>query len=253
MRIAALYDVHGNLDALEAVLAEIERRDVDLILVGGDVAMGPFPSETLERLRRLPRRVEFLRGNADREVAKDPDDDSDAAEPWAEKRRWVSSRLDPRQRAFLRELPTTLGFDVDGLGPTLFCHGSPRSDEEILTRLSSEARLGEILAGVRENVIVCGHTHAQFDRRWSDKRIVNAGSVGLPYVGAPIPAWATFGPDVRLERTPYDFVGAGERIRASGFPGADEFVEKYVLRAPMSDEVSELFERMAIERARASH
>src|SRR5881628_2048949 len=129
MRVAALYDIHGNLRALEAVLAEVERFAPDRILVGGDIALGPMPRETLERLGSLAEPVTYIRGNCDRMMAEAGGGDS----PWGERTRWAAARCTPIQLGLLGGLPTTATLDVEGLGPTLFCHGSPRSDEEILT------------------------------------------------------------------------------------------------------------------------
>jgi predicted phosphodiesterase len=243
MRVAALHDVHGNRPALEAVLAEVESLGVDAIVVGGDIAIGPMPRGALERLLALDERALFLRGNGDREIAEGPNpEDSDL---WVERTRWSADQLERGQRAWLGGLPDTQSLDVDGLGPVLFCHGSPRSDEEILTRISPEARAAAALAGVQEAVVVCGHTHVQFDRQVADKRLVNAGSVGMPYEARPGAYWALLGPEVELRRTEYDLEAAAEAIRATGFPGAEEHAAKNVLAVPSAEEATEQFEAMA--------
>ena len=250
-RVAALYDVHGNLPALEAVLAELEEVGPDLVVVGGDVAAGPVPRDTLERLLALGERAVFVRGNGDRELAEaagtaDADDDV-----WSARARWAAERLTGEQLAFLRDLPLTAVVDVGGLGPTLFCHGTPRSDEEIVTRATPEGRMRDVLAGVAEAVVVCGHTHVQFDRTVAGVRVVNAGSVGMPYEAELGAYWALLGPDVELRRTAYDAGEAAERIRASGFPDAEEFIRENVLATPAADEATDFFERMAEERRAA--
>ena len=189
MRVAALYDVHGNLPALEAVLGEA---DADVIVVGGDTVAGPWPAETLERLRSIDGDVRFIRGNADREIY---DDEPGSAPP--EILEYVRERLSPEQIDFLRSLPLTVS-----LGRVLFCHATPRNDEEIFTKISPEERWREALAGVDADVVVCGHTHVQFDRRIGDIRLVNAGSVGMPYEREPGAYWALLeGTDVELRRT----------------------------------------------------
>ena len=250
-RVAALYDIHGNLPALEAVLAEVDELGADAIVVGGDVALGPLPRETLERLMSLDERALFVRGNADRalvEEAAAPPREDDA---WAARTRWVAEQVADAQREFLATLlPGNAVLEIDGLGPTLFCHASPRSDEEILTRATPESRLREALGAVREAVVVCGHTHVQFDRALAGVRIVNAGSVGMPYEREPGAYWALLGPDVELRRTPYDVAAAAGRMRASGFPEADEFVREFVLSPATPEEATEAFERMATEPAR---
>ncbi len=241
MRVAALYDVHGNLPALEAVLAEVDALEVEVVVVGGDIAIGPMPRETLMRLLELEDRARFVRGNGDREVAAEPG----GADLWAERTRWSASQLTRGQRAWLAALPESHSVDVDGLGAVLFCHGSPRSDEEILTAISPEERVASAVAGVPEPVVVCGHTHVQFDRRAAGKRLVNAGSVGMPYEARPGAYWALLGRDVELRRTGYDLEAAAEAIRATGFPGADELAAENVLTVPSAEEATEQFERMA--------
>ena len=227
-RVAALYDIHANLPALDAVLADAE--EADLVVVGGDFSHGPLPAETVDRLRGLGDRVRFIRGNADREVGRE-----DA---------WQRAPLGPERLEFLAGLPETLTIEVDGLGGVLFCHGSPRSDEEIVTAVTPDERLGRILAGVAEPVVVCGHTHHQFDRVAHGIRVVNAGSVGMPYEGRSGAFWAMLGPDVELRSTAYDLDLAEVAILASGFPGAEELLD--TLRSPpTAAEVARHFESLA--------
>jgi putative phosphoesterase len=243
MRVAALYDVHGNLPALEAVLADVEALEVDRVVVGGDVCIGPMPRESLERLLALGERALFVRGNGDREIAGDSFEEG----LWGERTRWSAAQLERGQLAWLAALPDTQTVEVDGLGAVLFCHGSPRSDEEILTRISAEARVAAAVAGVEERVVVSGHTHVQFDREIAGKRLVNPGSVGMPYGAQPGAYWALLGPDVQLRRTAYDLEAAAEAVRATGFPAAGEHAADNVLTVPTAEEATEQFERMASE------
>jgi len=237
MRVAALYDVHANLPALEAVLAEV---DAGTILVGGDAVLGPMPKETLSLLR--DRGATFIRGNCDREVAAP----GEGEELWTRRARWAHEQLDDEELAFLHDLPHPLPMEVDGLGEVLFCHGSPRSDEEILTAITPPKRLDPILDGVTQSLVVCGHTHAQFDRLVGDRRLVNAGSVGMAYEGEPgIAAWALLGPTVELRRTPYDVEAAAELVRETGFPEADEHVNEALLHPPSAEQVTAHFESLA--------
>jgi putative phosphoesterase len=228
VRIAALYDVHGNLPALEVVLAEIAEDPVDRLVIGGDVVAGPMPREVLAVLRDLGDRAVWVRGNGDRE----PD-------------AWVVRHLGASEISFLSELPTSLSLDLDGLGQTLFCHGSPRSDEEILTALSPAERVASALAGVQERVVVCGHTHTQFDRKVGGVRLVNAGSIGMPYESRGGAYWARLGPDIDLRRTEYDVEGAIERMRAAGYP--DENHLENLVTVPSGDEAAAFFESQAQE------
>ncbi|MGH3037646.1 MAG: metallophosphoesterase family protein, partial [Gaiellaceae bacterium] len=246
-RVAALYDVHGNLPALEAVLAEVERSGADLVVVGGDVAIGPMPRECLARLRALGDRALFVRGNGDREIASVPDDEDD--DLWAARTRWSAVQLDERELEFLAGLPATQSLRVRGLGRVLFCHGSPRHDEEIVTALTTDERLAPMLRGVEERTVVCGHTHVQFDRVVDDTRVVNAGSVGMPYEMRPGAYWALLDGEVELRRTGYDLETAAAAVRASGFPGADELADENVLATPGPTEASEHFERLAADAA----
>jgi putative phosphoesterase len=238
MRVAALYDVHAMLVPLEAVLAELERESIDVVVIGGDVAAGPQPVETLSRLLAISGEVLWVRGNADREVAH-----PDTAD-WPQSR-WSGERLDAAQRAFLAGLPEQQQLDVDGVGRVLFCHATPRSDEEIVTPLTPTERLERILEGVSADVVVCGHTHMQDDRRIGAVRWVNAGSIGMPYEGEAAAFWALIGPDVELRRTSFDIQAAIAAVRASGMPGAEEFVAENLLATPDRQKTARFFEDRA--------
>jgi predicted phosphodiesterase len=242
MRVAALYDIHGNLPALTAVLAEVEEAEPDVVVVGGDIALGPMPRDTLELLLTLGERALFVRGNCDRLM----NEEITEGGLNADRTRWSADQLERGQRAWLAALPDTQTVDVDGLGPTLFCHGSPRSDEEILTAISPDLRVAEAVKGVAEETVMCGHTHVQFDRMVADKRLMNAGSVGMPYESLPGAYWALLGPGVDLRRTDYDREAAAEAIGATTFPDAREFAAANVLTVPSGQEATEIFERMAI-------
>ena len=220
-RVAALYDVHGNLPALEAVLAEVG--DADLIVVGGDVVGGPFPAETVERLRDLGDRVRWLRGNAERELVEQPPP-REAGPPPGELER-LRAALSDEQVDFVYGLPERVELDVEGLGRVLFCHATPQNDLDIVTPLTPEERLRRILEGVTADAVVAGHTHIQEDRRVGGVRWVNAGSVGMPYEDEPGACWALLGPEVELRRTEYDAtkLGGYEYPQASRQEAADYF------------------------------
>jgi predicted phosphodiesterase len=242
MRVAALYDVEGNLPALEAVLEEVECEQPDAIVVGGDMVTGPMPSKTLDRLRSLES-AHFLRGNADRGVVevkrgkRPPGLSDDVIEALA----WAGDRLSDEQIDFLAGLPQTVTLDVDGLGRVCFCHATPRDDNELFTEQTPDDAVAELLAGTKEATVVCGHTHMQFDRQVGRWRVVNAGSVGVPWDDGPEPRWALFGPDVSFRRTRLDQEGVAEKIRATGWPGAEEFLGDTRSR----EDVLEMFEQAA--------
>ena len=242
-RVAALYDIHGNLPALHAVLAEVDSLGVDAVVVGGDIVAGPMPVETMDALRAR-RDARFIRGNADRELAAGaPEPSSAAARPgWA----WLTDRLDEEQRAWLAGLELSLTVEVEGLGSVLFCHGSPRSDEEIITRLTTDERLAPMVDDVAQPVVVCGHTHVQFDRAIVGRRVINAGSVGMPYQGEPGAYWALLTDVVELRRTAYDLDNAAELIGATGHPQATALIES-LRHPPSGEEASSHFEKLALE------
>jgi putative phosphoesterase len=242
MRVAVLADIHGNLPALDAVLTEVEQAAPDAIVVAGDVAAGPMPCETLDRLAGLGGEIHFIMGNADREMVEAFDGVRDAGDviPWA------AGRLDRARRDALASYVPTVSLDVGGLGRVLLCHGSPRSDEEIITVLTGADRLAPMLAGVDEPTIVGGHTHRQFDRQVAGRRVINAGSVGMPYEGDAAAFWALLGPRVELRRTAYDVEAAARIMRAAGLPDIDRLMLRESLLEPTDpDEVAGYFEGLA--------
>lgn len=247
MRVAAVYDIHGNLPALEAVLQKISQVKVDLIVVGGDVVAGPMPRETLERLLGLNVPVRFIQGNADRQVVEQmtAEEVSTLPEEIAEVVRWVAQQLEADHAQMLAGWPKTLSLEVDGLGTVLFCHATPRNDTEIFTRLTPEESLLPVFAEVEASLVVCGHTHMQFDRRIGGLRVVNAGSVGMPY-GEPGTSWLLLGPSVDFRHTSYDRVQAAERVRATSYPQAEGFALENVLRTPTEEEALGVFEPTAL-------
>jgi putative phosphoesterase len=244
MRLAALYDIHGNLPALEAVLEEVRQAGVDEVVVGGDVVPGPMPRETLAALLELELPVRFIRGNGDREVAAlmAGGEPTSVPERFRELMRWNAAQLLPEHQAALSGWPASLRIEVDRVGEVLFCHATPRNDSEIFTRLTAVERLNPIFAGLGVPMIVCGHTHMQFDRMVGAVRVVNAGSVGMPF-GATGAHWLLLGPDVGLRRTPYDLAAAAARIRRTEYPQAEEFTSGSVLRPPTEDDMLAAFAR----------
>ena len=222
MRIAVLSDVHGNLPALEAVLAEVEDEGFDLIVSAGDVVAGPMPRECLERLAGFGDRVRWVMGNADREVVAAfdgalADDPADSATRDAH---FAAARLERRHRDLLASFaPAVVA------GQALVCHGTPASDTQILTPRSSPERFAAALEGVDAPVAVGGHVHLQFLQRAGSTLWCNAGSVGLPYEGAPGAYWLALTSEApNLRRTRYDVDAAHAAIAATGYAGAEDFL-----------------------------
>jgi len=235
MRVAALADVHGNAPALAAVLGELEQEPPDLVVFCGDLTWGSLPQETLALVRGLGIPARFVRGNADRMVGVE---DGGVRGPW------LAARHTAEDLAFLATFEPTVTVDVDGLGPTCFCHGSPRSDEECVTERTPVERVWEFMADREEHVVVTGHVHLQFDRAVDGIRSVGPGSVGLPYGDQPGYAyWAMLGPDVELRRTPYHLVDAIGLMRATDDPRVETIVELMGNPTPR-EEVLEEVERL---------
>ena len=185
MRVAALYDVEGNLHALDAVLAELERIRPGVVVFGGDLFCGAQPVQVIDRARSLPT-ARFILGNVDRL------DDPNVA--------YQVAKLRPDQRDFVAAFPAQLV-----IGDVLYSHGSPRSVDEAVTMLTPDDVVREMVDGIEQRVVVIGHTHTQFDRRLDGYRIVNAGSVGAAWESAPGAYWALIeDEDVELRRTRYD-------------------------------------------------
>ena len=195
MPVAAIYDIHANLPALEAVLQEIRQAGVDQVVVGGDVVPGPMPRETIACLLDLDIPVQFLYGNGEVAVLEQMAGREPAAVPEQFRPiiRWTAQQLDPEHERVLAGWPKTLRVEIAGLGEVLFCHATPRNENECFTRLTPEERLLPVFEGLDVPVVVCGHTHMQFDRMIGRTRVVNAGSVGMPF-GEPGAYWLLLGP-----------------------------------------------------------
>lgn len=238
--IAVLSDIHGNLPALEAVLAEVAEAEVDLIVLNGDLVDGPFPGETLDLLERLGDRAVWLRGNGDRWLVeaqsgfRHPDPATDAMLQWA------SRRLTEGQRDRLATLPLTLTLDVAGRGPVGICHATGRSDNEMFLVDSGSEQAAAAFANFEAETVVVGHCHMPFDRLIDRRRIINTGSVGMPY-GHSGASWALIGSDVVSRQTPYDVDAAASRIARSGMPGASDFARTYVRSQPSAAEALDAY------------
>lgn len=241
MNVLALYDIHGNVDALDAVLADPRAARPDAVVVGGDAVPGPFARATLERLDAIGVPLHWVRGNGEREVAAAVGTDPQQLDEMAARTAALSAAELGEDRAQrLGELGLTV--QLDGV---LFCHASPRRDDEMLSRLSSPERWAAALDGVSAGLVVAGHTHQQDDRRVGAVRFVNAGSVGLPYEGDGAARWLWIADgEPELRHTPYDAATAGARILAAGWP--DERSVRGALVDPVEPiVVTRIFEELA--------
>src|SRR5438034_7971459 len=221
---------------------------IDRIIVGGDVLPGPMPTETLACLLELDIPAQFIRGNGDRETLAwmRGTETSAIPEPYRESMRWVARQLHPEHEQLLASWPETVRIDIRGLGDVFFCHATPRNDSEIFTRLTDEDRVLPMFEGVDAAVVVCGHTHMQFDRTIGKTRVVNAGSVGMPF-GKPGAYWLLLGPDVELRHTRYDLAKAAKRIRATSYPQAQHFAAHNILQPPSEKEMLEAFAKAELK------
>jgi putative phosphoesterase len=239
-RVAVLADVHGNAVALGAVLREVAAAKPDLVVFGGDLTWGPLPEDTWALVRPLQASAIFVRGNAERALAEAAlRMDEGSLSELRPRERWMVERHLPSTRAQLAAFAESAVIEIAGLGPVRFCHGSPRSDEELVTFATPEPRIRALLEGVTEKVLVTAHTHIQFDRTVAGIRSVNPGSVGMAYEGRPgIAFWALLGPDVDLRQTAYDLDEATRRYRATDDPLAEEMIE-ILVAPPTREEVVE--------------
>ena len=248
MRAAALYDIHGNLPALDAVLADVRQLGVDCIVVGGDVLPGPMPRETIARLLALEIPTQFIYGNGDLAIlaqlnAASPGDvtywgtssGAPLREPFGEIFRWTAQQVG-EYRDVLASWPLTTTLEIGGLGRVLFCHATPRNEVEIFTRVTPEERLAPVFAGVDASLVVCGHTHMQFDRMVGRLRVVNAGSVGMPF-GTTGADWLLLGPGIELRKTQYDLNATAEQFRRTGYPMVEDMAVRFILNPPSEQEL----------------
>jgi len=241
MRVAALYDIHGNLPALEAVLEDVARARADRVVIGGDVVPGPMPRETLARLLDLELPTQFVVGNGEVAVLAEMEGkESGVPARYREGIRWNAAQLRRCDRELLASWQNTLQMEIGGVGKVLFCHATPRNPDDIFTRLTPQDRLVSIFAESNADVVVCGHTHMQFDRAISRLRVVNAGSVGMPF-GDPGAYWLLLGPEVEFHRTEYDLEVAASRIRRTHYPEAEEFAAHNVLLPPSEEKMLQAF------------
>ena len=215
------------------MVEDVLRAQADQILIGGDVLPGPMPGECLDYLLQLKIPVHFIAGNGDRVVLEQlaGKESAEVPEQFRPVIRWNAGQLSPEHQRFVASWPSALRLHIPPLGSVLFCHATPRNDTEIFTRVTPEDRLAAVFRGVKEHIVVCGHTHMQFDRMVGDIRVVNAGSVGMPF-GEAGAYWLWLGSEIELRRTEYDLAKAAQRIRCTSYPQADDFAARNVLDPP---------------------
>jgi len=244
MRIAAIGDVHGNLPALEAVMDEICTESVDGIVVCGDTIAGPLPTETVAVLQESRIPVHFLRGNHDSDVVRflsgqEPGGmvakDDDAA-------RWEASKLTREQKASLLTWPATVEIESEPWGKILFCHATPHNETFVFSRLTPEAKLLSVFERLNVSLMVCAHTHMQFDRTIADVRVVNTGSVGM-CVGRTGADWLLIDDEIQFRHTDFDLNQAAERIRQSDYPQAESFAMDHVLQTAPESRMFEIIDQ----------
>jgi predicted phosphodiesterase len=242
MRVAALYDIHANLPALQAVIDDLRQQGIEQVIIGGDVLPGPLPRETLEVLLHLEIPAKFIMGNGDREVLARIEGSDMTSLPKAARKaiEWTAQQLSRADERLIRSWPATLALPVVGLGDVLFCHATPRNNTEIFTRVTEEERLLAVFAGVKQSIVVCGHTHMQFDRTVGSTRVVNAGSVGMPF-GRSGADWLLLGQDVQLRHTAYDLARAAEEVRKTSYAEAAAFADNYILHPPSEEQMLALY------------
>ena len=217
--LAVLYDIHGNLPALEAVLADADTARVDQYLLGGDYGTpSPWPLETLSRLREL-RNATWIRGNGERWLREPPLDRPEVMGAYDVFR----GSLPDEEVDWLYALPPQT--ELDGI---LYVHGSPLSDVESFAPQPEDGE-ERMLAGVCDRTVVFGHSHQQFRRPGPDGTdLVNPGSVGMPLDGDVRAAWAVWDGDFEFRRTDYDNERAAAAYR--DLPGPGEIFAARILK-----------------------
>ncbi|TRZ41633.1 metallophosphoesterase family protein [Robertkochia solimangrovi] len=253
MKIAALYDIHGNPFALNAVLKEVEKIEVNQIIIGGDVIAGPMPNETLRLLEETSTPMQFLCGNAESEVIRhlDGKEINGLSERADQEAIWVSEQLSEDHKAWIREWKSTICLETDTLGEILFCHATPQSDVEVFTKMTRKDKIATIFEDVSIPTVICGHTHMQFEIQTGQTRILNAGSVGMPF-GSPGAAWLLLTETTDFQNTAYDLDAAATRVRDSDYPHAEGFATNNILNPPTEQIALKMLSNLEIEQERST-
>ena len=211
------------------MLAELDEVRPDLVVFGGDLAAGALPRETIARARAVPN-ARFVQGNADRLMATGGETGPMTG--------WPATRIDDADRGFLTSFELTVVVD-----DVLYCHATPHDDEPFVTVLTTPEAARATIGEVAEPTVVIGHTHSQFDWQLGDLRLVNAGSVGMPYEDEPGAYWLLVRDgEPEHRRTEYDLEAAAARMRATDWPIAERWAEENLLTVPSAREAAEFFE-----------
>ena len=247
MAIAALYDIHGNLPALEAVLQELQQYEIDQVIIGGDVVPGPMAAACLNTLKSLKYPTRFVIGNCENTILTLKKGGSPPALPpkVLSVFEWTANELSPSDLEEIGQWSNTIELSDSTFGKLLFCHASPRNDTDIYTRETKEKKLKPLFEGVTADVVICGHTHMQFDRFIGSIRTINAGSVGMPF-GKTGAYWLLIDQTIQLMHTKYDLEDAARRIRLTEYPEAEEFASNNVLSPPSEEEMIVRFNQVEL-------
>ena len=249
MKIAALYDIHGNLPALESVIEVIKKVEPDHIVIGGDVVAGPMPVECLNTLKALSEKypMSFIHGNAESEVLRAlageaPNGFSERNDDIAQ---WVASKLSEEHIEWIKSWTLTKSIISNTGDDILFCHATPQNDVDIFTSNSPDEKVESFFEGISNTFVVCGHTHIQVDRQLANTRVLNAGSVGMSF-SAQGAHWLIIDhEDLSFNHTKYNLVDAAARIRETDYPFADDFADNNVLSNPSTSKALDMLNALA--------
>ena len=234
------------------MLEDVKKEQVDCLAIGGDVVTGPMSSETLELLQSLDLETHFILGNAETDILDylktgKSNGLSERANVLAQR---TAKILTPEQQEFIATWSKTITLEVADIGKVLFCHATPTSDTFIFTNRTPEEKLIPIFDEVDASTVICGHTHMQFDRTIGNTRVVNAGSVGMPF-GKTGAYWLLLDKTVQLKQKDYDLVRAAERIRQTNYSGAEDFAKNNILKVTSEEEAHKMLAKMEAAQSRS--
>ena len=248
MKVAALYDIHGNLPALKAVLEELDEMRVDQIVIGGDLILGPMSKECLDLLVDFSKSIQFILGNCEISVLEQKEGrlQQQFPESVLEDIKWTADQLDSKDQQVISNWPETIQLEIEGIGKVLFCHATPRNPFEIFTKQTSDQKLLPIFNSLDVDIVICGHTHMQFDRQIGNVRVINAGSVGMPF-GKSGAHWLLIDEGFDFRQTTYDLNKAAAIIRQTSYPRAEGFAANNILNQPSEESMLELLSKGEIK------